>query len=369
MTGRRMDRRSMDHRGTDRRASGAVSAIGAFTLVELLVVIGIIALLISILLPALNSARESANVVKCASNMRQIGLAFAQYAADWKGSYPPGITPLDDSVTGLRNENTWIQVDRVGKYFKNYAILPQDNDPNLTAFDARRFNAGLRIVAGPAMVCPTYASLAEVSRTYTQNIWSCSMIASKGTKPSQPGTIVANDGTVSTSTGVRIGKLFKANAKNAAQLILLVEAFASQGGFTSTGVPYGDGPYPLATAGATSTGTLGGTASLADSIALQFGGAATTPYEFAVYDSSGKTPRQAFTKVAWFVHRKKSDKRPAKAGIADTPPIAQPYGRTNFCFADGHVEMLSATDVVNFSRGRSTFRALWSPLDQTLQGN
>lgn len=60
----------------------------AFTLVELLVVIGIIALLVAILMPALSKARDQANSVKCMSNMRQIGQAYLMHAAEHRNHVP-----------------------------------------------------------------------------------------------------------------------------------------------------------------------------------------------------------------------------------------------------------------------------------------
>src|SRR5687767_4843930 len=74
---------------TARLAHPARPARG-FTLVELLVVIGIIAVLIGVLLPALARARQSANSANCLSNLRQIGQAIHMYVNAGKGSLPYG---------------------------------------------------------------------------------------------------------------------------------------------------------------------------------------------------------------------------------------------------------------------------------------
>jgi prepilin-type N-terminal cleavage/methylation domain-containing protein len=70
----------------------------AFTLVELLVVIGIISLLISMLLPALNRARQSANLIDCQARLRQMGQALQIYTVSNKGLLPWGV---------IRNDEPW----------------------------------------------------------------------------------------------------------------------------------------------------------------------------------------------------------------------------------------------------------------------
>ena len=110
-----------------------------FTLVELLVVIGIIALLISILMPALSRARQQGQRVQCLSNLRQIGLATIMYCTDNKGWFPrsaSGGTPpaygdvYDDYIywQSGRDPDQGALVKYLGKTFNpNLFICPSDH--------------------------------------------------------------------------------------------------------------------------------------------------------------------------------------------------------------------------------------------------
>lgn len=100
----------------------------AFTLVELLVVIGIVALLISILLPVLGKVREQGNRTKCLANLRTIGQAMHLYAAAERDRLPNGNPRgVASSLSGADA----VLVPLAKHYVKNAAVFhcPSDPDP------------------------------------------------------------------------------------------------------------------------------------------------------------------------------------------------------------------------------------------------
>jgi prepilin-type N-terminal cleavage/methylation domain-containing protein/prepilin-type processing-associated H-X9-DG protein len=97
----------MNHECRGRKRLGA-----GFTLIELLVVIAIIAILVAMLLPALARATSKARAVACASNNKQIGLAFVMYAGDSQERLPSLNTGTWPAVT----TNWWFQILDSGNY-------------------------------------------------------------------------------------------------------------------------------------------------------------------------------------------------------------------------------------------------------------
>jgi len=128
-----------------RRGLGGSRPRAAFTIVELLVVIGIITVLMAILLPVLKNAREQARRAVCASNMRQIGIAALTYANDHKGilpipiGVPPPSKPLPFEAIGVDAIGIlswdrgvlWPYISRDVAVRQRIFLCPSDDEPRM----------------------------------------------------------------------------------------------------------------------------------------------------------------------------------------------------------------------------------------------
>jgi prepilin-type N-terminal cleavage/methylation domain-containing protein/prepilin-type processing-associated H-X9-DG protein len=163
-----------------RRAHRALSRTG-LTLLELLVVIGIIAVLVAALSPALSAARRQSRVAQCQSNIRHLAVGLIGYANDSNSRFPPN--------ANWPSPQFWCDEDRIGRFVP----VPRGSEPGVFA-------------------CPEDEG---AKRSYAMNVWASSRVDPPVLNPPQKG------------------RLWNYTVARPSQMVLLIEAWSFQGSLST----------------------------------------------------------------------------------------------------------------------------------------
>jgi prepilin-type N-terminal cleavage/methylation domain-containing protein/prepilin-type processing-associated H-X9-DG protein len=139
----------------------------AFTLVELLVVIGIIALLVALLFPALSRARGAADRAKCLSNMRQLGHALVMYVSENRNRLPPQVAGVVDFLEPSVMEREPSYLSRLFPYVgmaRKVYVCPSASDPPWVTEEGPTTHSSTNYMGNAAVFYPG-RSMTELPRS------------------------------------------------------------------------------------------------------------------------------------------------------------------------------------------------------------
>jgi prepilin-type processing-associated H-X9-DG protein len=279
---------------------------GAFTLVELLVCLGIAVLIIAAIAKVLGPVRNLARDIACSNNMRQIDAALISYASQNHGFFPPNTAELGEF---------WYLERILGLH-----LTAPDSVARAGAVpDGADRSAGL---AGGVFRCPN--DLDDSVRSYSMNVFASGAVShavqDKLASAHPPGKLL------------RLG-----SGGSSSRLLLLLESWPE--------LPI-HGTKPTQYAAQAVIGLVGKPGE-------RFGGGGGVMWTTPKDGTLGRFDVRA-SQVTFYRHRRQSR------------TIVDPRGRANFAFCDGHVEMLAQEQLVG-NTGQSTRLALWSALDEEIE--